>query len=220
MARTQSRHAQTEAIKIMFWNCSNGISRKLSVVKSLIKQFEPHLFFVTEAEIKENSNKDYKFYTIRDYDFHLSQTISLGKSRTICYSLKSLNCKRRKDLENPEQEIIVIDVLKLRVVGVYMPFTQQTDQTRNESFQALLLNLRSLTANNNDRDLICGGDYNVDWQKESKMKAMLQEWNDDYSLTQIVNKITRYRCITLATGEKKDERSILDHIYVRSKKNE
>jgi len=202
----------TELVRILYWNCSHGITSKRSIVKSLLVKYRPKLAFISESEIKSNLNNNYNFYNMIGYDLHLANTISQGRSRIICYAEKGINFKRRTDLEPADLDIIIMENQDVRILGIYRPFILVESETRQETFEKLIKNLRQSAATSNQKAYVAGGDFNVDWGKESRMKTSLTDWMEDFDLKQIINTITRYRAVNTGDGLR-NEASTLDHIY-------
>jgi len=211
MTKTQSYQKQTEDtnLVVMYWNCSKGIAHKLSIIKTLINKNRPDIFFITESEIKTAS--DYLFYNIKGYDLEMSKTIERGMARIAAYVKRDSGFIRKKDLEEG-MEVIVLDHVKIRLVGAYKPFKLQERETKCQQLEKLLQNLYQTVTTNNGKPYLCGGDFNIDWNKNSSMKSSMQEWADDCDLKQEITTITRYRIVETENGPR-DEKSILDHIY-------
>jgi len=198
-------------LKLIYWNCSHGIASKIEIVKEIINEHRPHVMFVSESEIK--ANQDLDFYNIEGYQLHLANTIkSRNKSRIIAYSDKRLKLDRKSELEGEYQDIIALDLNKIRLIGLYNPFKVHEGETRSGNFHRLIDTLKSVKEQN--RDLIVGGDFNVDWSTENAHKIKLTSWAEDEELHQIVNEHTRHRCVKLENGSRM-ETSTIDHVYVK-----
>jgi len=76
------QRGQTQKIDqiLVWWNCAGGLSSKLNFVKSFVNENDPFVFFVSEANIKTNTN--YNFLNIKGYELITSES---NFSRVACY---------------------------------------------------------------------------------------------------------------------------------------
>lgn len=201
-------------LSVLFWNCSHGLASKISVLKSFLISNKPNVVFVCESEIKSIDNLN--FYFISGYELHTAKTIERGNSRIAAYIMEGLNLKRNTAVEGIMQDVLVFENQSLRIAGLYRPFKLHAGETAAKNFEDFMTTLKKISIVNN-KQLICGGDFNVNWLKDSKLKEELLEWTLDSGIRQIVNEVTRYRTVETETGTR-DESSLLDHIYVPNTK--
>jgi len=97
----------------------------------------------------------------------LAGTIERGLSRLVAYARSGMDFKRRKDLEGTNLDLIVFENDKLRISGLYRPFKLYAGETAETNFLHLMNALKEV-AITNQKQLICGGDFNIDWLKESR----------------------------------------------------
>ena len=90
-----------KGIRICHWNKSNSsIQSKLPDIKNLISRERPHLFGISEANVK--CNLDIDTIKISDYTLYLAPPSSNGMIRLIVYIHKSMVVKLRTDLMDNE----------------------------------------------------------------------------------------------------------------------
>ncbi len=145
------------------------------------------------------------------YYLTTSATLKHGKSRSVCYVLKGL--KHRIICKSDMSEIIAVETSNSMVVGCYRPLKLiegETVESSNKDFFKTLSNITESTS----KPIYIGGDFNVNLRqnKKSKEGTLLQEFQDEFGLTQLVNKNTWVRTITTKNGCTV-RRSLLDHIY-------
>ena len=99
-ARYVYGNRKTNGLKIAHYNKGPGfLWSKKNEIECLISKVNPHILGVSEANLFKN--QDHSEVRITDYELHTSLTIdnpSLGYSRIVVYSHKSIICKIRKDL--------------------------------------------------------------------------------------------------------------------------
>ena len=205
---------------IIFWNCCHGLSNKIDFVRNYIAINKPAVMMISESELSQNDLINIDFFYIKGYTLLHSKTsnkrgevIPKSKSRLCAYVNNSIQYQRQETLEG-QCEMIIIDVRGLRIIGIYHPFKIFTGETSTSNFDRLVGTLRRAASTQN-LEVYCGGDFNVDWLKDSNNRDALQAWAYDCDLTQVVSTITRYRSVKNINGTRV-EKSLLDHIYIPS----
>ncbi len=203
---------------IVFWNCSHGLSSKIDFVRDFIRQHRPIIMMISECELSACDEINYGYFHVKGYTMITSNTRVKKKnaklrSRLCAYITEDISYSRKDALEGQE-EIIVIDTGCWRVVGVYRPFKLVSGETITSNFDRLIDTLKNATICQG-KEVYCGGDFNVDWLKDSTQKDALQQWAYESDLHQTIDSITRYRSVKTGDG-RRAESSLLDHIYVPS----
>ena len=194
---------------ILYWNCCAGLNSKIDSIRLIINKFKPEAFFVSEAEVKENT---VNWFQIQDYNLILSPTIAHGLSRIVCYLSNSSNLRHRPDLiKDDTLEMIALDSPdNYRILGTYRPFKLIANSTKISSLTSFMEHLEKLGTT--ARKLIIGGDFNVNLRKKSHEGYLLQDWKDKLALKQFITKTTWSRIVT--TNKAKTIRtSLIDHVY-------
>jgi hypothetical protein len=186
----------------VFWNCSHGMVAKMDLITHYIESLNPEVFFICEAEIK--NDKDYACLNIENYQLEFSKTLKLGMARLAAYVKVNSGFKRKLELEDDESEVMVYSNGKKRICGLYRPFKPPPGRTNSEAFNILLKNLYKITEC--DMDIVVGGDFNVNWDIDSSKKRQLEVWAETSGLIQSVNVMTRHQEIT---SRKADPSSIV-----------
>ena len=203
---------------IVFWNCSHGLSSKISFVRDYIHQHRPMIMMISECELSRDDEINSGYFHVKGYTMITSNTRvkkkdAKLKSRLCALIRDDIHYSRKEALEGQE-EIIVIDTDCWRIVGVYCPFKLQEGETTTTNFDRLIDTLKNATICQG-KGVYCGGDFNVDWLKDSAQKNALQQWAFNSDLHQTIDSITRYRSVKTDDGYRA-ESSLLDHVYVPS----
>jgi len=194
---------------VLYWNCSHGLIAKLDIVEYFIKTINPMVFFISEAEI--NIKFDYSCLSINNYDLLVSKSVQHGKARSVAYLRKGSGFTRHDNLENDLLETIVISNANSIICGIYRPFKTVNNMSNNEAFLLLIEGLKNMTKSN--KEVIIGGDFNVDWQKPSSKKNMLEDWAESSGLVQLVDTVTRRREVSKIDGSTQLQSSCLDLVF-------
>ncbi len=170
-------------------------------------KYRPIVFFLSEAEV---TPQNVNLYNVPGYDMITSGTIKHGKSRSACYILSGLEHKIHKF---ETSEIIAVETSNSLIVGCYRPFKLlegQTISSSNEEFYRVLSSIIVSTT----KSIYIGGDFNVNLKqkKKSREAVLLQDFQDEHGLTQLVDKNTWMRTISTEKGQTV-RRSLLDHVY-------
>ncbi len=194
---------------ILFWNCSNGLLSKIFVVKEIITDLNPYLFFISEAELK--NEEQIKACSIENYTLHVSKGMALGKSRSCCFLRDGLDFTRLNELESLELILFESKSHRLRIGGFYKPFTPPENMSAKQMESDLLSGISKAAIT--ELDFFCGGDMNIDMLKMDNKALEHASWLVDNGLNQLVKDFTRYRVAHLANGQIRYESSMIDHVY-------
>jgi len=200
---------ETRDVDRAFWNCSHGLVAKQDIVEYYIKTIKPLAFFISEAEI--NIKFDYSCLSINNYDLLVSKSVQHGKARSVAYVMKGSGYVRNDHLENDLLETIVISNASSIICGVYRPFKTVNNMSNNEAFLLLIEGLENVTKVN--KNIIIGGDFNIDWQKTTTKKNLLENWAESSGLIQLVDIVTRRREVSKADGSTQLQSSCLDLVF-------
>jgi len=188
---------------VLNWNCANGIVHKMDEVRLIIEKYNPDLFFVCEAELK---NDQLDLIQIQGYSLEISDSIKLGKSRLIAYC-KTDTFNRITRLEGDSENVIVLETRTERFVGIYRGFKNY----KQPGFDSLnyifnLLNEASKTR----KGLLLIGDFNIDPGRDisTPQGQLLESLLIDNGLAQLVNFPTRSRVVQRASGMHLEESMI------------
>jgi hypothetical protein len=120
-------------------------------------------------------------------------------------------------VSNAKLDITVIEVGNCRFVGVYIPFKLPEGITRTQFFKQIIAELANLSST--DKELMIGGDFNVDLNKPSSALDELENWALNSGLVNLVEKnvITRMRIVSTDSISRL-ETSTIDHIYTNFQK--
>ena len=94
-------------IKIATWNLCLGLQHKKDYVKSLLEEYNIAILNLQETEIPPGLNS--KILEIPNYTLETEK--SLSKRRVATYINKNIRYRRRFDLENEGEHMLVIDIL-------------------------------------------------------------------------------------------------------------
>jgi hypothetical protein len=134
----------------------------------------------------------------------------------MCYVSSTLSYQIAK-INNDTLDIIAIDSGNYRLIGLYKPFKLPVGITNKIYFNSIIDCLSSLTSTN--RQLVIGGDFNVNLAKTSWELDQLDNWSINAGLSQMVDKtnVTRVRIVSI-DGNVRLESSAIDHVYTNVSK--
>ena len=111
-ARYINGNGKQNGIKILHWNPGAAyLENKLPEIESVIEEFSPHLFGISEANFLSTHSKEN--VNLEDYDLFFSDTLYnpiLQVSRVVVYKHKSLICKLRRDMMSDQVSSIWLEV--------------------------------------------------------------------------------------------------------------
>jgi len=180
----------------------------MSSVQYIAQKFNPDIIFISEAEIKEGT----KWIALPNYHLVMSNTIKYGKSRLACFSKVGIDFKHIK-IECDDLEIIALENNHVRIIGAYRPFKQVAGNTLNTYLAKLLETLDTLSST--CKELIIGGDFNINLNKTSHERDSLDEWSMKNDLVQLVNDNTWERLV-LKNESHVIKESRLDLVFSRA----
>lgn len=188
----------------------------MDFVRSYLLTHEPTAMMISECELTRSDEINSAFFYVPGYLLIHSNSRAKFKneklkSRLCAYVRADVEFSRNEGLEGLN-EMIVLDVQrKWRIIGVYRPFKLLDGETESSNFDRLVDSLKKASLTQG-LDVYCLGDFNVDWAKESSFKGTLQAWSYDADLVQLIQNITRYRCVNTKDGIRA-ESGVLDHVY-------
>jgi hypothetical protein len=185
--------------RIGFWNCGGGLRSKYYFVKDFLLEQKLSLFFISESEVQES---DVGILRIPEYELLFAKNGE--KSRMVCYVRTGIKYKQLK--VNKDLDLIALDIENSRIVGLYRGFKLTEGQTRTSFFHSIINSLYELSRT--DKDLLIGGDFNVDLFKKSSSLNDLQNWAINFGLQQLTDKYTWRRLISNELHQ-----SAIDHVY-------
>ncbi len=155
---------------------------------------------------------------IRGYDCILANTKKSGKGRVICYVQSNIPFNL-VTIEDDGIDVVAIDCKGLRIIGIYKPFKIPSNYTSSPFLFRLLDTLTKLTKT--QKQVIIGGDFNVNLDFHSSELDMMEDWAITCGLQQLIEAgtITRSRIVNSENGVR-IESSTLDHVYTTFSKNE
>jgi len=164
-------------LKVQYWNCGSGILRKLDFIKEQVRENNLDLFFISEAEIKSNSNIE--CLNMPDYKVLVAPTLrSRNKTRIICIVRNQFDL-----VELPGSEFddaIAVNAQGTIVIGIYRGFKTFENESEKTNFERLLNTLKGVKK---EKELFIIGDFNIDMEKtNSRYHNELQDWCDEQGL--------------------------------------
>lgn len=187
-------------------NTCLGLKNKIELIRASDELVNSSVFFIQEAEITEND--DLNNLRVSGFDIHV--TNRNPKSR-LCAYVKS-EVKAKVSIADTT-EIILIELPKLLIFGVYRPYKISNDTTYSSYLDAMIdwIDIRT----NTSKDIVIIGDLNFDYNKRNNdgysLQTMFQKWlafTDRLGLAQTVEENTWSRIIN-----EREKSSLLDHIY-------
>ncbi len=187
---------------------------KLGTLKELIGRLHvpPILIFVSEAEIKNPEHL--KACNIPGYTLHSSKDPSKSASRLGCYSWDKFPLTRKEIEGQNDLEVIIMESQerKERYLGFYNPF--KITLPRKDYNDLLFKTIQN--ASTTPYECLFGGDMNIDLTKQTSLSTSLENLLLDSGLVQLVQQTTRHRHVQLKNGNKRNEASLIDHVYSTS----
>ncbi len=195
----------------LFWNCANGVFNKKLSIEKYISFYEPCILFVSECEITPDHMLE--LLKIPGYRLDISKTLeSRGKGRILAFVKTGMELFRRNDLELQFNDILVYSSKDITVAGVYCGFKNYEPGSVTSNLERLLINLR-LVCDKNSKVMI-GGDFNVDPTRQDKKSKLVELWQTDCGLDQLVTDITRIREVNGSL-----QQSMIDLIFTKDLEN-
>jgi exonuclease III len=203
------------AENFLFWNCAGGIKSKIDYLRDYIIGKNLSLISISESDVFEY---DLNLVQIKGYECILANTKKNGKGRVVCYVQSNIPFSV-VPINDDLLDIVAIDFKGLRVIGIYKPFKIPTNLNSTTFLSRLLETLTILTQT--QKQLIIGGDFNVNLDHHSLELDLLEEWAITCGLHQLIDagSITRSRIINSVDGIR-IEASTIDHVYTSYSKTE
>jgi len=114
-------------------------------------------------------------------------------------------------MENDLLETIVISNSSMLICGVYRPFKTVNNISNNQAFLLLVDTLKNITIVS--KEVIIGGDFNVDWHKNGPKKNTLEIMSENSGLVQLVDPVRQRREVSKADGSMYLQTSCLDLVF-------
>jgi len=167
---------------------------KIDEIRLHVNKFRPDLFFINEAEISQD--KIDKIY-LNGYTTEVADSITLGKARIVAYTNSAVGFKRMTNLEGKQENIIIFETPKVRIIGLYRGFKNY----REVGFDSLGYLFSLLEEGcKSSKKLVVIGDFNVDPTRDSNTPQgrALDTLMINNSLQQLVCGPTRFRVVNRA----------------------
>ena len=209
------------------------VKNKILEVKNIIKNQDPHIFGLSECELKKKNNRfDEEILKIPGYRILFPKTwASLGQARTIMYVKKTFEFEQINDLENEDVQSIWIrggfkNGKKIYFSHGYREHSPLSGISQQENLELFLKQWEAATAHNNPsepNEVHISGDMNLDmldsrWLRNDYPQLNLSRMVDSCcqvnNFSQLVKDVTRvqYNSVNQTTNV-----SCIDHIYTNVK---
>ena len=201
------------SIKIASWNLCLGLPNKKDIVLSELESNKIDVCCMQETELEKN----YPINILSTPKFEFECEKSSDKRRIGVYINRHLKYNRRKDLEEPDCHVLILDILStpnFRIISLYRSFRPPNGMSPTAFFEKQL----DIVERNCSANTIVLGDFNLDFR---------MRWRNDYAhknlfniLTNLVEKLNFFQLVDFPTWSRyvsnslKD--SILDHVYVNN----
>jgi len=198
---------------IGFWNCCGGITGKLSTVELIIKKFTLEILFISEAEYRSSMT----WIHISGYELLTTMTEKFGKIRLVAFVRAGTGFKVSKlTTIGDDLEIICLENHQQRVAGLYRPFKQINNNTLSTYLIKMMAALDSIAKTN--KPVMIGGDFNVNFGRESHEKSTLVNFAVQNDLIQLIQRPTWRRIVNTDKGPEQRV-SILDLVFTSDPEN-
>ena len=211
------------------------LQNKVTEVKSIVKELNPHLFGISECELRCSADFNIDKLKVPGYNLHMPRSWEEhGYARLVLYSKKGFECPRISELEDDHlQSIWVKFGFKNSRPGYYCHTYREHNSNLGNSLEVQKRKLellveqceRALLHGNNrdENELYILGDLNLDscnqrWLNPDyrlySLSQIIHQFCDQNNVHQIVNDVTRsqFNSVTRCT-----EISCIDHIYTNCK---
>ena len=204
---------------IASWNVCLGITNKKDFIEHEIVKEKIDICCVQECEVPNNI--DEKTLTFAGYNIELEDNDY--KKRTGIYVRNTISYQRKRELEEPNSNIVIIDVSDVndyRIINVYRSFSTYNNMRPIDKFNNQLEIIKRAIIDGRNKIPIIVGDFNLDhnklydpnYQFKHYLETLLATF-EPLNLSQLVNFETWRRFVN---GVKRY--SILDHVYTSSLK--
>ena len=202
---------------ISSWNVCLGLTNKKDFIEHEIVKEKIDICCLQECEVP--SNIDEKTLTFAGFKIELEDNDQ--KKRTGIYIRNTISYQRRRELEEPNCNIVIIDVSDVneyRIINVYRSFSTYNNMRPIDKFINQLKIIKNAIIDGHNKIPIVIGDFNLDYYKlydpnyqfKNYFEVLLANF-EPLNLSQLVNFKTWRRFVN---GVKRF--SILDHFYTSS----
>ena len=210
-----------------------SLKNKVSEIKNIIKQHNPHILGLSECELKKKNNQfDENVLKIPGYNIIYPKSWNLvGQARVIVYVKKSLDYVQVQDLEDPAVQSVWIKGgfkkgKKIYFCHGYREHTTLAGITQQENLEKFLNQWEDATSHNNPsepNEVHVSGDMNLDclddrWLRNDyplvSLSRLVNSCCNVNNFSQLVQEVTRvqYNSVRNTT-----DISCLDHVYSNAK---
>ena len=190
-----------------------GARCKLSSIKEVLKTNEIDILCLQEVDIQ--LSEDLSPYQIENYTMEIENVSQPFKRRTLMYLSNNIDYKRETNLEEEDNHIIVVRLVKQGVLIASLYRTYQITRHANHTI-AFTEQIRILNqAINYEKKVVILGDFNLDQMKRSdpsyhhsRLYELWKDFEEQHQLSQMVRFVTWSR---MDRGLLKT--SLLDHVY-------
>ena len=173
----------TEEIKLATWNLCLGLPNKKDYVSHILTHELIDICALQECEVDPLIEE--KYLSLKDYKIELE--VNDVKKRTGIYIHNRIMYERRKDLEEPNLHLVIIDVnctTKLRIISVYRSFSTISNITPAEQFKLQIDTIKRSLQTCINRTPIIMGDFNLNYNKiynpTYSFKTLFEYLNDNF----------------------------------------
>ena len=196
-----------------------SLKNKVTEVKNIIKQYNPHIFGLSECELKKVNNIfDEKILKIPGYSLLFPKSwSSMGQARVVMYVKKTFEFEQVPELEDEEVQSIWIrggfkNSKKIYYCHGYREHTSLSKLPQDSNLEMFLSQWESATALNNPaepNEVHVSGDMNLDslgdrWHKSDYHLATLSQLVHSCcnvcNFTQLVTGVTRVQYNSVRAG--------------------
>ena len=152
-----------ENLRLGSWNLCLGLQNKKDYVSHILETNKLDVCCLQECEVTLNINEP----TLSTKNYKLELELNDYKKRVGIYINNNIEYKRRTDLEEKNNHIVIVDIklqTKYRICNVYRSFSTNDTRTPLERFQKQL-NLIKACLNDKTITPIILGDFNLDFKK-------------------------------------------------------
>ena len=202
-----------EDLRLGTWNLCLGLPNKKDYVTHTLEKNNLSVCCLQECEVPINLDE----HTLSAKNFKLELEENDYKKRTGIYINNSVHYERRKDLEEKNNNIVVIDIklqIKYRIINIYRSFSSNDNRTPTERFQKQLSLIETMLTDRTFTPIIIG-DFNLDFKKSYDpfyghhlLYELLHSTFEPLGLIQLIKFETWARFVN---GTKRS--STIDHIY-------
>ncbi len=162
------------------------------------------------SECEVQPEHDLNLLQIKGYELHVAQTFeSRTKGRILAFTKEGQKITRHSKFEEKFNDILVFKHEKTFIIGVYSGFKTYENETVLSNFQRLLDNLTRVVEKDKTKNVLIGGDFNADPKRPCFKSKLLDIWQTENGLTQLVTETTRMRLV-----DSEVQQSMIDLVFV------